>query len=150
MVNSSLFCFYSSRWREVETESVVSKRILIIEDEANLRKIVQTCLEMLGGWEVVQAASGQEGLFRAQAERPDAILLDAMMPEMDGMTFLQELLANSELQTIPVVFLTAKIDLTERSRFEELGARGAIAKPFNPLTLHKQVATALGWNSEFE
>lgn len=132
---------------EVRMESVATKRILIIEDEANLRIVVQTCLETLAGWDVVLADSGQEGLLVAERERPDAILLDAMMPGMDGITFLQKLLANPELQAIPVVFLTAKVELTEPRKFLKLGARGAIAKPFNPLTLHYQVATTLGWDS---
>lgn len=133
---------------EVEMESVATKRILIIEDEANLRTVLRTCLEILAGWEVLQAGSGQEGLLVAERERPDAILLDAMMPEMDGITFLQELLANPELLAIPVVFLTAKVDLTEPQRFLKLGARGAIAKPFNPLILHHQIITILGWDAE--
>ncbi|WP_041780071.1 response regulator [Allocoleopsis franciscana] len=129
-------------------ESVATKQILIIEDEANLRTVVQTCLETLAGWDVVQASSGQEGLLVAERERPDAILLDVMMPGMDGITFLQKMLANPELQAIPVIFLTAKVELTEPRKFLRLGVRGAIAKPFNPLTLHYQVATTLGWDSE--
>lgn len=148
MVNLSECSLPSSNLPQVRMEAVTTKRILIIEDEVNLRTVVRTCLEMLGGWEVLQAASGQEGLLLAQRERPDAILLDAMMPGMDGITVLQKLLANPELQAIPVVFLTAKVDLTEPQRFLELGARGAIAKPFHPLTLHHQVTTALGWGGQ--
>ena len=150
MVNLSECSLPSSNLPKVRMEAVTTKRILIIEDEANLRTVVRTCLEMLAGWEVLQAASGQEGLLLAQREKPDAILLDAMMPEMDGITVLQKLLANPELQAIPVVFLTAKVELTQPQRFLRLGARGAIAKPFNPLTLHNQVTTALGWDSELE
>jgi CheY-like chemotaxis protein len=131
-------------------ESLATKRILIIEDEANLRIVVGTCLETLGGWEVLEAASGKEGLFLAQRERPDAILLDVMMPEMDGITVLQQLLANPELRTIPVVFLTAKVEMTDTRKFISLGAKGAIAKPFNPLILHHQVAAVLGWDSDLE
>ena len=148
MVNLSQGTLQLDNLPKVRMESVATKRILIIEDEVNLRTVVRTCLEMLAGWEVLQAASGQEGLLLAQRERPDAILLDAMMPEMDGITVLQELLANPELQVIPVVFLTAKVELTEPQRFLTLGARGAIAKPFNPLTLHNQITTALCWSSE--
>ena len=149
-VNLSECSLPSGNLPEVRMKSIATKRILIIEDEVNLRIVVQSCLELLGGWEVLQAASGQEGLLLAQRERPDAILLDAMMPEMDGITVLQELLANPELQAIPVIFLTAKVELTEPRRFLRLGARGAIAKPFDPLTLHHQVTTSLGWNSEPE
>lgn len=149
-VNLSQCTLQLDNLSKVRMESVATKRILIIEDEANLRTVVRTCLEMLAGWEVLQADSGQQGLLVAEREKPDAILLDAMMPEMDGITFLQELLANPELQAIPVVFLTAKVELTQPGRFLRLGARGAIAKPFNPLTLHNQVTTALDWDSELE
>jgi len=93
-------------------ESVAPKRVLVVDDEANVRIVVRTCLEILGEWEVLLAASGQEGLFLTQTERPDAILLDVMMPGMDGVAFVRELQANPELQAIPVVFLTAKADLT--------------------------------------
>jgi len=150
MVNLNECFLPSSNLPKVRMESVATKRILIIEDEANLRTVVQTCLEILGGWEVLQASSGQEGLLVAERERPDAILLDAMMPKMDGITVLRKLLANPELQAIPVVFLTAKAELTQPRRFLKLGARGAIAKPFDPLTLHHQVTTVLGWDSEPE
>lgn len=127
-------------------EPIIPKRILVIDDEANVRMVVRTCLEILGEWEVLLAASGQEGLLLAQTERPDAILLDVMMPGMDGVAFVRELQAKPELQAIPVVFLTAKAELTQPRQFQALGVRGAIAKPFNPLTLHDQIATSLGWN----
>jgi CheY-like chemotaxis protein len=127
-------------------EPVAPKRILVIDDEANVRIVVRTCLEILGEWKVLLAASGHEGLVLAQTERPDAILLDVMMPRMDGVAFVRELQANPELHAIPVVFLTAKADLTQARQFQALGVRGAIAKPFNPLTLHDQIATSLGWN----
>ena len=124
----------------------LTKQILIIEDEPNLRTLVQVCLEVMGKWKVIVANSGYEGLLLAEREKPDAILLDCMMPQMDGITFLQELLANPEIQTIPVIFLTAKTDLIEPEQYLPLGARGAIAKPFEPLLLHKQVAAFLGWD----
>lgn len=127
-------------------KSVAQKRILVIDDEANVRIVVRTCLEILGEWEVLLAASGHEGLLLAEAERPNAILLDVMMPGMNGVAFVRELQANPELQVIPVVFLTAKADLTQPRQFQALGVKGAIAKPFNPLTLHDQIATSLGWN----
>lgn len=123
-----------------------TKRILFIDDEFHIRQIVKVCLESLGGWEVVLAASGQEGLVKAISEKPDAIVLDVMMPEMDGLVLLQQLQANPVTQSIPVVFLTARQSLTEPQRFQLLGVKGAIAKPFNSLTLVPQIANALGWN----
>jgi CheY-like chemotaxis protein len=127
-------------------EPVAPKRILVIDDEANVRIVVRTCLEILREWEVLLAASGHEGLLLAQTERPDAILLDVMMPGMDGVAFVRELQANPKVRAIPVVFLTAKAELTQPRQFQALGVKGAIAKPFNPLTLHDQIAISLGWN----
>lgn len=125
---------------------VTTKRILLIDDELHIRQIVKACLEALGGWEVVLAASGQEGLVKVVSEKPDAILLDVMMPEMDGLVLLQRLQANPVTQSIPVVFLTGRLSLTEPQRFQPLGVKGAIAKPFNSLTLVPQIANTLGWN----
>ena len=123
-----------------------TKRILFIDDESNIRKIVKMCLETLGGWNVLLAASAQEGLVKAIVEKPDAILLDLMMPEMDGLALLQQLQANPVTQLIPVVFLTARRNLTEPYRYQALGVKGAIAKPFDSLTLVPQIAKALDWN----
>ncbi len=150
MVNLSECSLQLENRPEVRIEPVATKRILIIEDEVNLRTVVQICLETFGGWEVLQAASGQEGLLVAHKERPDAILLDGMMPGMDGITFLQELLANPELQAIPVILLTGQVELTKPRKFLKAGARGAIAKPFDALTLHHQITTVLGWDSKLE
>lgn len=122
------------------------KQILFIDDESNIRQIVKICLETLGRWNVSLAASGQEGLVQAVSEKPDAILLDVMMPDMDGLAVLQQLQANPITQPIPVIFLTARRSLTEPHRFQALGVKGAIAKPFDSLTLVPQIANALGWN----
>ncbi|HBK23793.1 MAG TPA: response regulator [Planktothrix sp. UBA10369] len=124
------------------------KRILFIDDESHIRQVVKACLESIGGWNVLLAASGQEGLSKAVSEQPDAILLDVMMPEMDGLVLLQQLQTHSVTQSIPVVFLTARQSLTEPQRFQALGVKGAIAKPFNSLTLVPQIANVLGWNTE--
>ncbi|MBD2186489.1 response regulator [Planktothrix sp. FACHB-1375] len=118
----------------------------LTDDELNIRQIVKACLESLGGWEVVLAASAQEGLVKAVSEKPDAILLDVMMPEMDGLVLLRQLQVNPVTQSIPVVFLTGRLSLTEPQRFQRLGVKGSIAKPFNSLTLVPQIANALGWN----
>ncbi|QDL10495.1 response regulator [Brasilonema octagenarum UFV-E1] len=126
----------------------VAKRILYIDDEPNIQLIVKTCLKNLGGWEVEVAQSAAEGLIKAQELKPDAIILDVMMPEMDGVACLQQLRLNAKTQAIPIVFLTSKSNITERCRFLALGAVGAIAKPFNPLTLVSQIAKFLDWNLE--
>ena len=124
---------------------MTTKRILIVDDEVHVREVVQLCLETLGGWDVLSAASGREGLLQLQAEQPDAIVLDVMMPEMDGFAFLRLLRANPTTQDIPVVFLTAMADRFNQQQLTELGVRGAIAKPFDALLLINQVAQALGW-----
>lgn len=125
---------------------MTKKRILFIDDELHIRQIVKACLELLGGWQVSLATSGQEGLDKAISEKPHAILLDIMMPEMDGLVLLRELQTNPITESIPVVFLTSKVSLTEPQRFQALGVKGAIAKPFNSLTLVPLIANALGWN----
>ncbi len=123
----------------------MSKRILIIDDEDDIREVAQVSLEAVRGWQVLTARSGREGLARAGAERPDAILLDVMMPDMDGPATLQELRVNPATQSIPVIFLTAKVQPADRRRFGSLGVQAVISKPFDPLRLAEQITMALGW-----
>jgi CheY-like chemotaxis protein len=122
------------------------KRILIIDNEQYIQEIAQICLETVAGWQVITAGSGQAGLSQAEAHVPDAILLDVMMPDMDGLATFQALQANPKTRQIPVILLTAKLQVADRNRYAELGLQAAIAKPFNPLELAEQVANALGWD----
>lgn len=124
------------------------KRILVIDNEQYIQEVAQICLRTVAGWQVVTAGSGSEGLIKAEAEQPDAILLDVMMPDMDGLTTFQKLQANSATRHIPVILLTAKVQASDRRRYAELGMKAAIAKPFNALELPGQVAEALGWSLE--
>jgi CheY-like chemotaxis protein len=94
----------------------------------------------------VQAKSGREGAQLAQDQHPDAILLDVMMPDMDGPSTLQLLRSNPSISEIPVIFLTAKVQGTDRKRFAELGVAAVLAKPFDPMLLCSQIAEALGWH----
>ena len=121
------------------------KRVLVIDDEKNLCAVIEACLENLGGWQVLTALSGSEGLQKAQAQKPDAILLDVMMPDMDGLTLFQELQKDGVTQAIPVILLTAKVQSVDLAQFSQLGVAGVIAKPFDPLTLAEQVASLLNW-----
>ncbi len=121
------------------------KRILVIDDEDDIREVAQLSLEMVGGWEVVVARSGQDGLALALKEQPDAILLDVMMPDMDGPATFSHLKANPDTQKIPVILLTAKVLSAEQNQLSDLGVTGIIAKPFDPMSLANQVAQALGW-----
>ena len=115
------------------------RKVLLVDDEADIRKIAALTLSRIGGWEVVQASSGPEAIALAACERPDAILLDVMMPGMDGPSTLEALRANPETASIPVVFVTAKIQAPERERIALLGAAGIIAKPFDAMQLPAQV-----------
>ena len=125
---------------------MVAKRILVIDDEDDIREVAQLSLEMVGGWEVLTAGSGSEGIDKAEAEQPDAILLDVMMPDMDGPTTYAKMQLKSKTQKIPVIFLTAKVQASDHRRFAALGVAGVIAKPFDPMRLAGQVAKVLSWS----
>ncbi|MBD1870044.1 response regulator [Oculatella sp. FACHB-28] len=127
---------------------MTAKRILVVDNEQYIQEVAQVCLETVAGWEVLIASSGQECLHQAEAEQPDAILLDVMMPDMDGIATFQKLQENPATKAIPVILLTAKIQSSDRRRYIQMGLTAAIAKPFNPLELAGQVATALGWTLE--
>lgn len=124
---------------------MLSKRILVIDDEDVIQEVVQGCFEDVAGWEVLLASSGREGLEQVVAEQPDAIVLDEMMPGMDGIAFLKRLRANDDNPSIPVVLLTAKVDLADPKLLRELGVVDAIAKPFDAIALVERVAEVLGW-----
>lgn len=122
-----------------------TKRILIVDDEDDIREVAALSLETVAGYQVLSARSGAEALVLAAAEQPDAVLLDVMMPDMDGPTTFQKLQAQPSTAHIPVVFLTAKVQPSERARFASLGVSAVLSKPFDPLTLADQLADALGW-----
>lgn len=123
----------------------MAQRVLVIDDEDDIREVAQVSLETVAGWEVLTASSGAEGLTVARSQQPDAILLDVMMPEMDGPTTFQKLQEHEGTRHIPVILLTAKVQAADVRRFSELGVTGLIAKPFDPLKLARQVADAIGW-----
>ncbi len=122
------------------------KRILIVDDEDDIREVAQVSLELVGGYEVLTASSGRAGVERARGAQPDAILLDVMMPAMDGPATLVALRADPRTRDIPVVFLTAKTHAAERQRLGQLGAAAILTKPFDPLKLAGDVAKALDWS----
>lgn len=115
------------------------KRILCVDDEADLRAIEQMCLETVGDYEVLQAANGEEAIRVAREQKPDIILLDVMMPGMDGPQTLTELRKLSCMQGVPIVFMTAKAQTQEVAAYRDLGAAGVIIKPFDPMTLSDQI-----------
>lgn len=119
------------------------KRVLVIDDDDDIREVAQASLELMAGLEVILACSSHEGLFKAETEQPDAILLDVMLPDMDGVALFKALQLNIATQHIPVIFLTAKIQVFDQQQFKQLGAKAVIAKPFKPQQLASQLLNIL-------
>ncbi|WP_416674289.1 response regulator [Egbenema bharatensis] len=122
------------------------KRVLVVDDEERIQEVVQACLEILYGWQVYTASSGTEALEQAKAHQPDAILLDVSMPEMDGITLLQQLRSNPATAKIPVILLTAKShSLNQLEASDKISGKvsGLITKPFEPLKLAEQIMAIL-------
>jgi CheY-like chemotaxis protein len=125
----------------------VSKRVLVVDDEEDVRSIVQLALNLKTDWEVILAASGKEALDLAAKNQPDLILLDLMMPEMDGTATLQALKTNFATIDIPVILVTAKVDRIEEKKLSELDIIGVLAKPFRPLQLSERIVDLLSRRS---
>ena len=117
-------------------------KVLIIDDDPDIRLIVRVSLSRRG-FAVAEASNGPDGLRSARDDRPDVIVLDVMMPEMDGPATLRALLADPAVAGIPVVFLTAKAMRSEVDRLRALGATGVLLKPFDPLSLAAELEAAL-------
>lgn len=111
----------------------------MVDDDQDLLRIAQLSLKNVGKWTVLLAASGPQALQLAQSEAPDVILLDVMMPDMDGLTTLAQLRSSQVTAAIPVIFLTAKVQAHEVDHYVGLGALGVIIKPFDPMTLPAEV-----------
>ncbi len=125
------------------------ERVLLVDDDDDVRLIGELSLGRVGGWEVSCASSGADAVVNAQQAAPDVILLDVMMPGMDGPSTLVRLRAVSALSSVPVIFLTAKVQKQEVRRYLELGAAGVIAKPFDPMTLPDQIRALVSrWGGE--
>lgn len=115
------------------------ERILYAEDEPDIQAVAKLALEMLGSFQVLICGNGHEALAKVKGFAPDLILLDVMMPGMDGPATLQKLRADPSTATIPVIFLTAKVQPQEVAQYQAMGALNVIAKPFDPMTLATQV-----------
>jgi DNA-binding response OmpR family regulator len=109
-------------------------RVLVIDDEAPIRLLCRVNLEA-EQMEVAEAADGRSGLEQAREDPPDVILLDVMMPGLDGWQVAEELLADERTRTIPIVFLTARAEVRDRARGLDLGGVDYVTKPFNPVEL---------------
>ena len=114
-------------------------KILYAEDEPDIQAIAQMALEMMGGFTLKVCNNGQEALDVAEDFAPDLILLDVMMPSMDGPTALQEMRKIPSLANVPVIFMTAKVQNQEIEEYKAMGAIDVIAKPFDPMTLSETI-----------
>lgn len=123
------------------------QKVLIVDDEDDIRELARISLERVGGLRVVVARSGEEALTIAVSESPDAILLDAQMPGLDGPGTLARLKADPATEPIPVVFLTGSVQAAEMDRFKTLGATGVLPKPFDPMGLAADLRRCVGWDA---
>ncbi len=114
-------------------------KVLLIDDEDDIRRIATVSLSAIGKHTVMQASRAVEGLALARLERPDVVLLDMMMPGIDGLGTLALMQADPELKGIPVLFMTAKVQRAEIDHYLAVGALGVIQKPFDPMTLSSEI-----------
>ena len=116
---------------------------MLVDDDDNIRTVAMIGLEDEPGWKILEARSGIEALEIAKSEKPDLILLDMMMPGMDGKVTLQHLRTSDETSDTPVIFMTAKVQTHEIESYIKLGAMGVITKPFDPLNLVSEIVEIL-------
>jgi DNA-binding response OmpR family regulator len=119
-----------------------ARRVLVVDDERSIRLLCRVNLAA-SGMDVLEASDGREGLELARRERPDLVLLDVMMPEVDGWTVARELAADAQTRDIPIVFLTARADPADKRLGQQLGGVGYVVKPFDPVTIGDLVENVL-------
>ena len=124
--------------------------VLIIDDESDICEVAQASLEIMREWQVISAMTGAEGLAKAIAAQPDAILLDIILSDVEGVTVLQQLKNNPSTRAIPVILLTARARRSDLYQFAQWPVAAVITKPFNPATLADQIAAAIGWDQVAE
>jgi CheY-like chemotaxis protein len=126
----------------------VKRRILVVDDDDAARHAATQSLQRMADWEVVEAYCGAQAIESATRQHPDVILLDVMMPAMDGPTMLAKLRAVRATSHIPIVLLTAKLEAVHSGSLSHLPVAAILLKPFDPLRLASQIAEALGWHNE--
>ena len=132
-------------WIRRRNEPLSTRRLLVIDDESDIREVATLTLELTEGWTVLTAGGGKAGAALAALATPDAILLDVMMPDMDGPDTFRAIAGQDASKRIPVIFLTAKAQATNHQALMDMGVRGVIVKPFDPLTLGKRIREILHW-----
>ena len=120
--------------------------VLVVDDDDSVREVTQMALELVAKWHVLAANGGAVAIELAREHRPDAVLLDLMMPVVDGRATFQALRADERTRDIPVILLTAKLQVGETQAWDDLAVAGVISKPFSPMTLGAEVAAMLGWD----
>lgn len=120
------------------------EKVMMVDDDASIRKVAEVTLKRVGKWEVAMADSGVSALALVAEFKPDVILLDVMMPGMDGPTTFKKLKDTSGEFNTPVIFMTAKVQRQEMESYSKLGAAGIISKPFNPMTLPDEIRSLVG------
>ncbi len=123
-----------------------ARTVLVVDDDVLLLEVARAALELVGGWTVLTAKSGVEAVAVAHREQPDAVLLDVMMPGVDGPSTVDTLRSDPRTHDIPVVFLTAKGSSSERADWARRGVDGVMPKPFDPMRLSSDLAGLLGWS----
>ncbi len=120
--------------------------VLVVDDDDSIREITQMALEVVSGWQVIAAEGGARAIELAREHHPDAVLLDLMMPVVDGRATFEALQADPGTRDIPVILLTAKLQVGGAQPWDDLAVAGVIPKPFSPMTLGDEVSAMLGWS----
>lgn len=123
-----------------------SRKVLVIDDEDDIRDVTVMSLALTADWSVIGAKSGEEGIAEAKREKPDAIILDVMMPGLDGPQTLDLLRKDAATEHIPVIFLTAKAQPSDTRKFQTMGVAAVLTKPFDPMALSGKISELLGWS----
>ncbi len=121
------------------------RNIVVVDDDEDVRRLLVLSLSRVGGYDVRPVDSGQACLAELRRDRPDAVVLDVMMPVMDGPATLEEIRIDPDILDVPVVFLTAGIVDSDVERLRTLPVSGVLHKPFDPMRLPAQLAQLLGW-----
>ncbi len=129
---------------------MTARTVLVVDDDDSIREIAEISLQLVGGMHVLTASGGVEALEtleQARTQLPDVVLMDVMMPDMDGLTTFRHMQADPDIRNIPVILVTAKVQVGDRQVWDGLAISGVISKPFDPMTLAEQVGQMLGWDA---
>ncbi len=129
---------------------MTARTVLVVDDDDSIREIAEISLQLVGGMHVLTASGGVEALETLELSRkqlPDVVLMDVMMPDMDGLTTFRHMQEDPDIRNIPVILVTAKVQVGDRQVWDGLAISGVISKPFDPMTLAEQVGQMLGWDA---